>query len=194
VKECVVTRPRDRIVGTARSLFHKLGFRGVGVDTIAEKAGTNKMTLYRHFDSKDELIVECLRTAATEARKFMLDIEAKHPDDRLAQLTEWIKLAAQVLASDFRGCDLTNAAVELADTDHPAHRVIEEFKTEHRNWLAKVCAGAGIQRAELLADTLTTLLEGARVGRQSGGRQGSHLDFVKMAGAVVESFGGKAAR
>jgi AcrR family transcriptional regulator len=180
-------------VGTARSLFHKLGFRGVGVDTIAEKAGTNKMTLYRHFDSKDELIVECLRSAAVEARKFWLDIEAKHPDDRLAQLTHWIELAAQVLASDFRGCDLTNAAVEL-DSGHPAHRVIEEFKAEHRNWLAKVCAGAGIQRAELLADTLTTLLEGARVGRQSGGRQGPHLDFVGMAGAVVESFRRKAVR
>jgi len=63
-----VARPRDRIVGTARSLFHKLGFRGVGVDTIAEEAGTNKMTLYRHFDSKDDLIVECLRSAAMEAR------------------------------------------------------------------------------------------------------------------------------
>ncbi len=44
--------PRDRIVGTARNLFHELGFRGVGVDTIAEEAGTNKMTLYRHFNSE----------------------------------------------------------------------------------------------------------------------------------------------
>ncbi len=98
MKDCMVARPRDRIVGTARSLFHKLGFRGVGVDTIAEKAGTNKMTLYRHFDSKDELIVECLRSAAMEARKFWLDIETRHPGNRSAQLARWIELAAHALA------------------------------------------------------------------------------------------------
>ena len=55
------SRPRDRIVATAREMFHAQGFRGVGVEAIAEAAGTNKMTLYRHFGSTDELIVECLR-------------------------------------------------------------------------------------------------------------------------------------
>ena len=49
-----------------RDLFQRHGFRGVGVDAIAEAAGTNKMTLYRHFSSKDELIVACLREAAAE--------------------------------------------------------------------------------------------------------------------------------
>ena len=49
-------RPRDRIVDTASGLFRKHGIRGIGVDAIAEAAGTNKMTLYRHFGSKDELI------------------------------------------------------------------------------------------------------------------------------------------
>src|ERR1700733_9381397 len=68
--EGVLTRPRDRIVEAARDLFHTQGYRGVGVDAIAEAAGTNKMTLYRHFDSKDELIVECLRTAIAEARSY----------------------------------------------------------------------------------------------------------------------------
>ncbi len=190
MKECLapLSRPRDRIVGSARNLFHKLGFRGVGVDTIAEEAGTNKMTLYRHFGSKDDLIVECLRSAALEARKFWIEIEAAHPGEPLAQLNEWIDFATKGLASDCRGCDLTNAAVELTDTDHPAHRVIEEFKAEHRNWLAKVCAGTGIARPELLADTLTTLLEGARVARQSDGVQGPRTDFAAMAAAVVGSF------
>jgi len=70
--EGVLTRPRDRIVEAARDLFHKQGYRGVGVDAIAEAAGTNKMTLYRHFGSKDDLIVECLRTAIAEARKRTL--------------------------------------------------------------------------------------------------------------------------
>ncbi len=146
----------------------------MGVDTIAEEAGTNKMTLYRHFGSKDDLIVECLRSVALEARKFWIAIEVAHPDEPLAQLNEWIDFAAKGLASDCRGCDLTNARGRVDGCDHPAHRVIEEFKAEHpHNWLAKVCAGTGIARPDLLADTLTTLLEGARVARQSDGSQGT---------------------
>lgn len=180
--------PRDRIVGTARNLFHELGFRGVGVDTIAEEAGTNKMTLYRHFNSKDDLIVECLREAAAESRKFWNAIEAKHPDKPSAQLKEWIKFATENLATDCRGCDLTNATVELTDADHPARRVIEEFKAEHRAWLAGLCKKASLRKPELLADTLTTLLDGARVARQTNPRQTDALDFPAMAAAVIESF------
>jgi AcrR family transcriptional regulator len=178
--------PRDRIVGTARNLFHELGFRGVGVDAIAEEAGTNKMTLYRHFDSKDDLIAECLRSAAAEGRKFLSDIEANHPGKPRDQLNAWIELAAEGLASDCRGCDLMNASIELTDTDHPARRVIEECKAEHRAWLSGVCAKAGIRRSELLADTLTTLLDGARVTRQSD--QSQVVDFAAMAAAVIGSF------
>jgi len=62
-------RPRERIIRTARELFRKHGIRGVGVDTIAEQAGTNKMTLYRHFGSKDDLIIACLRDVAGDAEQ-----------------------------------------------------------------------------------------------------------------------------
>ncbi|HEY0300807.1 MAG TPA: TetR/AcrR family transcriptional regulator [Rhizomicrobium sp.] len=183
--------PRDRIVGTARSLFHRLGIRGVGVDKIAEEAGTNKMTLYRHFDSKDGLIVECLRSAAAEMRKMFAEIEAAHPGDASAQLNGWIAMATRDLASDIRGCPLTNASVELADAGHPAHQVIEEFKAEHRTWLRKICAEAGVSDPDMLANTLTMLLEGARVARQSEGDQQPSVNFAAMASAVVSSFGKK---
>ena len=63
------SRPRDRILETARDMFHKHGIKGVGVDAITEAAGTNKMTLYRHFESKDELIVECLRANGGQGRR-----------------------------------------------------------------------------------------------------------------------------
>ena len=53
-------RPRERIFVCAQDLFHRRGIRGVGVDAIAEAAGTNKMTLYRHFGSKDDLVLEYL--------------------------------------------------------------------------------------------------------------------------------------
>src|SRR5437868_6839176 len=99
-------RPRDRIVGTACDLFRKHGLRGIGVDAIAEAAGTNKMTLYRHFGSKDDLIVECLRDVASRAEAMWIDFERLHPGDPLAQLHQWVKLGAACVATEGRGCDL----------------------------------------------------------------------------------------
>ena len=181
-------RPRERIVGTARDLFHRHGIRGVGVDTIAEAAGTNKMTLYRHFGSKDDLIIQCLRDVALESATWWAEIASDHPGDPIAQLHAWIQGGAECVFGDDRGCDLANAAVELAATDHPARRVIEEIKTEHRNRLATLCRQADIEQADLLADTLSLLLEGARVSRQSVGVEGPSAKFVRMCETIIAAF------
>ncbi len=66
--------PRERIIAAARDLFYRHGIRAVGVEAIAEAAGTNKMTLYRHFDSKDELVAEYLRGLAAEAGRLRMPI------------------------------------------------------------------------------------------------------------------------
>src|ERR1700679_4324402 len=98
------TRPRDRIVVTARDLFHRHGIRGVGVDAIAEAAGTNKMTLYRHFGSKDDLIIACLNNVAKGADEFWNRLESAFPDDPVARLYGWVREAAERLVADCRGC------------------------------------------------------------------------------------------
>jgi AcrR family transcriptional regulator len=181
-------RPRDRILETAQQLFHKHGIRGVGVDAIADAAGTNKMTLYRHFGSKDDLVAECLRAAAGSAAVLWDEIAAAHPDDKLQQVHAWVRVVAQCVVADDRGCALANAAVELTEPNHPARRVIEEFKQEQRRRLARLCAEAGIPRAELLADSLSLLLEGARVSCQAVGPNGPSAKFVEMAEAIIASF------
>lgn len=181
-------RPRERILAAARDLFHRNGIRGVGVDTIAEAAGTNKMTLYRHFDSKDDLIVAYLRGVASEAEMMWRDIAREHPDNLAAQLRSWLSRAAECLVADERGCDLANAAVELTEEGHPARRVIEELKNGQRNRLVELCRGAGIAEPEILADTLTLLLEGARVSRQAAGSKGPSAEFIRTAENVIESF------
>jgi AcrR family transcriptional regulator len=187
-------RPRERILVAARDLFHRHGIRGVGVETIAETAGTNKMTLYRHFDSKDDLIVAYLRGFAAEMDAMWQAIEREHPGDPSAQLKRWLVYAEEcVTATDGRGCDLANAAAELTEAGHPGRRIIEELKSEHRNRLAALCRRAGIFQAEVLADTLTLLLEGARVSRQSAGRNGPSAKFIRTAEKVIESFKAKPA-
>jgi AcrR family transcriptional regulator len=184
----VSTPPRARILAAARDLFHRHGLRGVGVDAIAEAAGTNKMTLYRHFESKDELIVAYLRGVVSEADSIWREIERENPDDAQAQLMSWLKRAEDCITVDGRGCDLANAAVELTEAGHPARRLIEKMKTEQRDRLASLCRRAGIAKSEVLADTLTLLFEGARVSRQAAGCNGPSSKFISTAKAVIETF------
>lgn len=189
VSECVKSaRPRERIIDTAQLLFRKHGIRGVGVDAIAEAAGTNKMTLYRHFGSKDELIAECLRETARGADPFWRDLEDNFPGDPLAQLHEWVRAVATYASMEAGGCDLVTAAFELPEPDHPARLVVEAFKHEQRQKLIALCRKAGIKEAEKLADTLGLLLEGARVNRRSVGPNGPSARFVMLAEAVIASF------
>src|SRR5712691_10985658 len=112
--------PRARILAVAGELFYRHGIRAVGVDAIAEAAGTNKMTLYRHFASKDELVAEYLRQSAKGADRCWEAYERAHPCDPMAQVRAWLADMANHLANtDERGCALANAAVDLPDKPHP---------------------------------------------------------------------------
>src|SRR6516164_8732559 len=178
--------PRERILAVAADLFYRHGIRAVGVDAIAEAAGTNKMTLYRHFTSKDELVAEYLRHLAEKAGAAWDRRAAQHPGDPCAQLRGWLEdVAAQLASGDQRGCALANAAVELPEKDHPARRVIEAFKTAQRQRIIDLCAAADLDQPEMLADELFLLLEGARVTAQSIGRDGLGERFIRMGEAMI---------
>jgi AcrR family transcriptional regulator len=180
--------PRERILSVASELFYRHGIRAIGVERIAEAAETNKVTLYRHFSSKDELVAEYLRRLAQEAKSSWDRLEAQHPADAPAQLRAWLKdMAAHVASGDERGCPLANAAVELPDKDHPARRVIEEFKTAQRERLIQLCAAAALTEPEMLADELFLLLEGARVTAQSMGSKGLGDRLVRMGEAMINA-------
>src|SRR5579862_7226112 len=113
--------PRARILAAAGELFYRHGIRAVGVEAIAEAAGTNKMTLYRHFTSKDELVAEYLRQTAQTADGCWDRFAQAHPGDTLAQLNAWLEeMAHHLAAPGERGCALANAAIELPEKDHPA--------------------------------------------------------------------------
>jgi AcrR family transcriptional regulator len=178
--------PRARILAAAGELFYRDGIRAVGVDAIAEAAGTNKMTLYRHFASKDELVAEYLRQSAHAADECWQRFAQAHPGDPLAQLRAWLEeMAGHLAEPDERGCALANAAIELPDKDHPARRVIEEFKRAHRMRLVRLSQDADLSEPELLADELHLLLEGARVTAQSVGTEGLAARLLRMGEAMI---------
>jgi AcrR family transcriptional regulator len=178
--------PRARILAAAGELFYRHGIRAVGVDAIAEAAGTNKMTLYRHFVSKDELVAEYLRQSATLADTCWERLRHAHPGDARAQLRAWLREMAEHAASaDERGCPLANAAVELPEKAHPARRVIEDFKVAQRARLIELCAAAGLAEPDMLADEMLLLLEGARVTAQSVGTDGLGARLMRMGEAMI---------
>jgi AcrR family transcriptional regulator len=182
-------KPRDRIFDCAQDLFHRRGIRGVGVEAIAEAAGTSKMALYRHFDSKDELIIEYLNYKGRKSDEIWAEIEAANPGDPAGQLYGFVDKAAIFIAGDERGCDLANAAIELTEQGHPGLRVIEEFKMRQRERLTNLCKAAGASQPDLLADTLFLLIEGARVSRRSVGTNGPSANLVRTSRGVIASFG-----
>lgn len=180
-------KPRDRLLVAARDMFHQHGINGVGVEAIIEAADTNKMTLYRHFGSKDDLIVQCLQNALDDSFGWWTALEEKYPEDPKAQLNAWIERGVDCLLSDSRGCEMANAAVGLAD-DHPGRRVIEDGKAEHRKRFVALCRRAGLTQPELAAETLWLLLEGARISRQSEGAEGPSARFKRLAEQVVAAY------
>jgi AcrR family transcriptional regulator len=178
--------PRERLLNVAAELFYRHGIRAIGVDAIAEAAGTNKMTLYRHFASKDELVAECLRQVAREGFQRWRRYEATHPGDPLAQIRAWLAEMAAIFAdTNHRGCALANAAIELPDKTHPARRVVEEYKLAQRAHLAQLCRSAGLMDPQMLADELYLLLEGARVTAQSVGSDGLGARLMRMGEAMI---------
>jgi AcrR family transcriptional regulator len=162
--------PRERILAVARELFYRRGIHAVGVDAIAEAAGTNKMTLYRHFSSKDELLAAGLRELVAEKDAEWDAIAAAHAGDAKAQLLAWLQhIGEWFVRESGRGCALANAAVELPDQDHPARQVVRAHKSAVRERLARLCHDAGLRDPEAVASQVFLVCEGARVAAQSLG-------------------------
>jgi AcrR family transcriptional regulator len=156
------SRVRDRIFRTACDLFYRHGIRAVGVDTIASEAGTNKMSFYRSFPSKDELVAEYLRDQVREGWQWWDSLIAPHAGNPRAQVEALFDAhAIRSCTSDSRGCALANAAVEIEEKDHPARRVVEEYKIELRRRFRELASDMRAREPEALGDALLLLFEGS---------------------------------
>jgi AcrR family transcriptional regulator len=180
--------PRTRIITAACDLFYHHGIHAVSMDAIAEAASTNKMTVYRHFPSKDVLVAEYLRQLAVEADAHWDEIAKACAGDPQLEIRTWLAQIAECVTSDGeRGCALANAAVELPEKGHPARVVIEEFKKGHRLRMVKLFGDAQLRDPEELADEVFLLIEGARMNMQSLGADGPASRLVRMIEALIDS-------
>jgi AcrR family transcriptional regulator len=153
---------RERILSTATRLFYRRGIHQVGINSVIAESDVAKTTLYENFRSKDELIAQCLhRLDERYFRWFVdeIDRRAKRPLDRLLAMfdvyDEWFQ------SPDFRGCAFINAAVELADAEHPAAAAIANHKRRSRELVEQLAREAGFSHPEAICDHVTLLMEGA---------------------------------
>jgi AcrR family transcriptional regulator len=154
--------PRERLVAAASELFHESGIQATGVDAIISAAYVAKATFYRHFPSKDHLVVAWLEDTRTN---WLVDV--RHvAEDRASSAAEVIPLlfdaAAEWFEGDgYRGCPYLNASVELTDQAHPALPVVRAFLEYVAQQLGEVAAAARLPEPEAAGRELKVLMSGA---------------------------------
>jgi len=154
---------RDRLFSAAINLFYRNGIRAVSVDAIAAEAGTTKVTFYRVFESKDDLIVQVLQEQSKRFWEWWDAIVAEHPGQPRKQIEQLIeRFQAEIIGDEAcRGCAVANAAVEIVDEDHPARAVIKQHKLDIAKRLRDLCRQMGAKQPDILGDALSLLYSGA---------------------------------
>jgi AcrR family transcriptional regulator len=165
---------RERLVAAAIELFYRRGFGAVGVDQVIEAAGVTKTTFYKHFDGKDDLMVAAVqRRDEWESQAWdraVKKIAGDDPAKRLLAMLDVMNLWFN--DPDFHGCMFLNTAIEFPNPHDPVHQAAAAYKRrgrDQRRDLARA-AGANATEAEVFADCMTALIEGALVLRQTHGR------------------------
>lgn len=157
--------PKARaVLDSASELFYENGIHAVGVDTIAERAGVTKKTLYDRFGSKERLVVEYLGERDRRWRAFLeerLSRAAQEPTARIAALFD--ASAQWALEHGSKGCAMVNAHAEISDPAHPAYAVIVEQKRWMLALLTELVTAAGAGEPREVAGQLLLLHEGAVV-------------------------------
>jgi AcrR family transcriptional regulator len=181
-----------KIFETARDLFYRRGIRAVGVDEIVCEAGVTKPSLYRAFKSKDELVAACLRESAREGFETINAVIAAAGDDPHARLRALIShYAEKVHDPDFRGCLISNVAVELPEPDHPGRQVLKACKTALHDRLVELSRDIAAADPEELADGLMLVIEGTISSHHVFGSFGPTRSMTATCETLIESHLGR---
>ena len=155
---------REQIITTALTLFYEHGFHATGIDKIIKQAKVSKKTLYNHFESKDELILETLKRRDEEfTHRIIFETErlAKSPKTRLLSIFDAHDLWFN--EKTFSGCMFINASAEFSENDNPCHILCAQHKAVIKDYLYRLAVEANVKNADLLSQQLNILLEGAIV-------------------------------
>ena len=186
------TSAKDRLIETALGLFMEYGFHATGIDKILNAANVSKMTMYKHFPSKDALILAVLELRDQQFRDWLVErtfVLADSPKDRLIAvfdaLDEWFEQPG------FHGCLFINATAEYGSETDPINLSAQRHKGLVVDWLGELAVAAEIPDGQALARILMLLMEGAIVTRQASGERKAAKYAKQLAIRVVNGAAGQ---
>ena len=161
---------RDRILDSAYDLFSRRGVRAVGIEEVIERASVAKATLYRHFPSKDDLVLAFLRKREEVWTHGWVETEARRrgatPEESLLAIFDLFDVWFH--RSDFEGCSFVNVLLETADLDHPIGRASADHLESIRDVLRALAAEAGLRDTDEFARSYHILMKGSIVQAGEG--------------------------
>lgn len=161
---------RDRILASAYELFSRNGVRAVGIDEVIRRAEVAKATLYRHFSSKDELVLAFLQRREQLWTKEWVEAEARRrgatPEEQLLVIfdlfDEWFR------REDFEGCSFMNVLLEMNDRTTLVGRASAEHLANIRAFIRELATEAGLRKPKQFAHSWHILMKGSIVAAGEG--------------------------
>jgi AcrR family transcriptional regulator len=177
---------RERILEAAYDLFAHQGTRSVGVDAIIEKSGVAKMTLYRHFKSKQDLVLAFLDRRETLWTEDWLIREvtsrAADPADRLLAIFDayhdWFQI------EDFEGCSFVNVLLEY-QADNPLHIAAAGHLAKVRTFVRDLATQAAVKDVPVFCDVWHMLMKGSTIAAAEGNRDAA-LQAKRAAKVILD--------
>jgi AcrR family transcriptional regulator len=183
--EPTLTPAAQRILRAASELYYDRGINTVGMDLVAEHAGTTKKTIYDRFGSKDGLVVAYLEARARRWQRHVEGQLAKSPASGTARVLVVLDALETWLATGTRGCGFINAYAELSTQSAAATDVVRREKAWIRELHRRLLVEAGISSPEPLARQLALIHEGAVVALTAGGSKDALEDARAASSALL---------
>jgi len=184
----VKTSVRESLIQAATELFYAEGLRAVSVEKVIEKAGTTKVTFYRHFKSKDDLVVAHLEARAQQERDGVDGaIAAADGDpDRVFQLIAG-QLGEMACQQGFRGCPFINAAAEYPDPTSRVRVTVDEHRAWCKSAYQRIVEPLGLDDPKAVADDLMLIRDGAMVAGYLDDAEALAASFLRSARALTRA-------
>lgn len=176
---------KEKILNTATDLFQTRGINSTGVDTIVAVAGTTKMTLYKHFHTKEGLILEVLSKSQQDFQNWLddkLNSNSKAPTDKIEKLFDFIE--EWVTSPSFLGMGFIKASAEFPNEENPIHQLSSKQSREFKQYISKLASEAKVKDADGLALQLSLLFEGAVQAEQMKRGSGA-IKYAKKAAKIL---------
>lgn len=176
---------QEKILIAASELFYSQGIRATGVDAIVKAANTTKMSLYKYYASKDDLVIAFLRKRDEDFRGwFVAQVDSKADTPKAKLLAVFDVIGEWLAIPEFRGCAFINAAAEFPIEGNPVHQVSADFYDSFRGYITELARQCGAKTPESLALQLSLLIEGAIVSEQMK-RHSGVIEQAKQAAIIL---------